>query len=154
MTRYELFKWLHVMGGITWLGAGIGLSIVAWRLRKAGDHDAIVAIYQREKDLSNFIFMPASLITIVFGLLMVFTEDVLGFSDLWILIGIGGVVLSFVAAVGMAAPAGKRYMDAVGSDGPGSPAAIAALSKVSRLNMVDVLILTVVVWAMVAKPML
>lgn len=54
MTRYELFKWLHVMGGITWLGAGIGLAIVSWRLQKAGDHDTIVAIYKREQDLSNF----------------------------------------------------------------------------------------------------
>ena len=59
MTRYELFKFLHVVGAIAWVGGGIGLTILARRLVVARDHAARQSISAQGKALGNWLFMPA-----------------------------------------------------------------------------------------------
>lgn len=154
MTRYELFKFLHVVGAIMWLGGGIGLTIFAWRARVAGDQRTLVAMVERGKDLGNFLFMPAFVLTLGFGIAMVATESIWSFADLWILIGFGGIALSGVAEMAISQPAGKRLMAAVEAHGVGSPEANAAARGSLNGSLVDITVLLVVVWAMVAKPML
>jgi uncharacterized membrane protein len=154
MTRYELFKFLHVVGAIMWVGGGIGLTVFAWRARAAGDLRSLVAMVERGKDLGNFLFMPAFALTLGFGIAMVATESVLSFGDLWILIGFGGIALSGVAEMAITQPAGKRLMAAVEASGVGSPEAKAAARGSLNGSILDVTVLLVVVWAMVAKPML
>jgi uncharacterized membrane protein len=154
MTTYELFKFLHVVGAIAWVGGGIGLTIFAWRLRAAGDHETVLAMGKRGDDLGKFLFMPAFVLTLGFGIAMVLSESILSFTDLWILIGFGGIVLSGVAEMAVSAPAGKRFMAAAENHGIGSPEATAAARGSLKGSLIDISVLLIVVWAMVAKPTL
>jgi uncharacterized membrane protein len=154
MTGYEFFKFMHVVGAIAWLGGGIGLTIYAWRLRVAQEYESLLIMQHRGEDLGKYLFMPAGLLTIGFGILMVATEAFLSFTDLWILIGFGGIAVSGYAEMGIAAPAGKKFVVAAAEHGPGSPEAAAHAARSARGNLLDVAALLVVVWAMVAKPLL
>jgi uncharacterized membrane protein len=154
MTKYEVFKFLHVVGAIAWVGGGIGLTIFAWRVRAAGDYETMLAMGKRGDDLGKFLFMPAFVLTLGFGIAMVLSESILSFTDLWILIGFGGIVLSGVAEMAFSAPAGKRFAAAAASHGIGSPEAKAAARGSLNGSVLDVTVLLIVVWAMVAKPML
>ena len=154
MTRYELFKLLHVVGAIAWIGGGMGLLLLNQRLVAARDHGALLSVGKHGQALGTWLFMPASLVTIGFGVAMVATEPTLRFVDLWILIGFGGVVASGIAQMAVAAPAEKRFTALAGDRGLDHPDVEAAARQVTYGNALDVSLLLVVVWAMVAKPTL
>jgi uncharacterized membrane protein len=153
MTRYELFKLLHVVGAIAWLGGGIGLFVLTRRLVATRDHGGLAALGRQSDSLVTWLFMPAALLTIGFGVIMVATEASLGFTDLWILLGFGGIALSGVAQMAVAGPAHKRFLSLLDRD-LGDAEVLAAVRRLSLGSLLDIGILLVVVWAMVAKPTL
>jgi uncharacterized membrane protein len=152
MTRYELFKFLHLTGAIAWLGSGVGLTIL-WRgLTKAREADSIKAITDQNKALSLKLFGPAVLLTLAAGVAMVIDTPAIDFSDLWILIGFGGIVLSGVLNGAVADPASKRMLAAIEAQGFESAEATAARSRVSLVGNIELLVLFAVVLVMVIKP--
>jgi uncharacterized membrane protein len=154
MTRYELFKLLHVVGAIAWIGGGMGLLVLSRQFIAAKEYAALQAMGKHGQALGTWLFMPAALLTVVFGVAMVATEPTLRFADLWILMGFGGVIGSGVAQMALAAPADKRFMALVDEHGFDHPDVAAAARRVTVGNLADVGILLLVVWAMVAKPTL
>jgi hypothetical protein len=64
------------------------------------------------------------------------------------------VVGSGVAQMAVAAPAEKRFTALAGEHGLDHPGVDAAARRITHGNALDVGILLIVVWAMVAKPML
>ena len=152
MTRFELFKFLHVVGAIAWVGGGLGLTILARRLVVARDHATLQAINAQGKALGNWLFMPAFVLTLGFGIAMVADTPAYGFFDTWIVVGYGGILLSgaFEGLIGQRAA--KGFTEAIEQHGPGSPKAQAAASRVTLGGWLDVLTLLVVVFAMVVKP--
>lgn len=154
MTRYELFKFLHVTGAIVWLGAGVGLAILSRGLVKAKEVDAVRAITAQDKALGAKLFGPAVLLTLIFGVAMVIDTPAFDFSDLWIVIGFGGIVLSGFLNGAIAGPAGKRLLAASEAHGFDSAEAGAARSRVNLVGTIEMLILFGVALAMVIKPTL
>lgn len=154
MTRYDLFKLLHVVGAIGWVGGGMGLLVLSRRFIAARDYAALLCIGKHGQALGAWLFMPASLVTIGFGVAMVATEPTLRFADLWILIGFGGVLASGTAQMAVAAPAEKRFTVLAGEHGLDHPDVGAAARRITYGSTLDVGLLLIVVWAMVAKPTL
>ncbi|HSM00985.1 MAG TPA: DUF2269 family protein [Acidimicrobiia bacterium] len=154
MTRYELFKFLHVVGAIAWVGGGIGLTILGRRLVAAKDHSALKSINDLGKALGNWLFIPASALTIIFGVAMVFDSPAIEFTDLWILIGFGGIIASGAVEGMIGQRAGREFATAIEQHGPGSARATAASKRMMLGGTLDVLLLLVVVWAMVVRPTL
>jgi uncharacterized membrane protein len=154
MTGYELFKFLHVVGAIVWLGSGIGLLMLNHQFIRARDHQGLLAIGRRTEALGTRLFAPASLVTVGAGIVMVATTSSLGFGDLWILIGFAGLILSGVAQMAVAAPAYARFQTLVDEYGPESEDVADAARGMRLGNVLDIGVLLVVVWAMVAKPTL
>lgn len=151
MTRYELFKFLHIAGAIVWLGAGVGLAFLWRRLARAGDAGALRAFEAQSSAFGKFLFGPATLLTLGFGIAMVL-DSPFGFEELWILIGFGGFIASGVIEGAVAGPAGKRFMAVADEQGLDSPAARSARRRVAMAGNLELLILFAVVWAMVVKP--
>jgi uncharacterized membrane protein len=152
MTRYELFKFLHVTGAIVWLGGGVGLTILWSGLTKAKEADAIRAIGTQNKALSAKVFGPAVLLTLAFGVAMVIDTPAFAFSDFWIISGFIGIGFSGAINGAVADPATKRLVAAIESDGFDSTAAAAARAKVRLAGNLEMLVLFAVVFVMVAKP--
>jgi uncharacterized membrane protein len=154
MTRYDLFKLLHVVGAIAWVGGGLGLLVLHRRMLAAKDFEGLHALDRHGQALGTWLFTPAALLTVAFGVAMVATEPSIGFGELWVLIGFAGILASGVAQMGLAAPAGKRFSALAAEHGFDHPDVAAAAGRVTVGNAVDVGLLLVVVWAMVAKPVL
>ena len=154
MTRYELLKFLHVGGAIAWVGGGLGLLLLTRRLVAAGDHAGVLALSRQSKAIGNVLFVPASLVTVASGITLVALEAGLAFTDLWILIGFGGIAASGAAQMVVAAPAESAFVTATADYGLDSPQVAAAARRLGLGNSLDVGLLLIVVWVMVAKPTL
>ncbi|HUH06800.1 MAG TPA: DUF2269 family protein [Egibacteraceae bacterium] len=154
MTRYDALKLLHVLGAIAWVGGGLGLLVLSRQFVRAQDYEGLMAVGRQGQSLGMRLFMPASLVTLASGVALVATEAALRFTDLWILIGFGGIVASGIAQMTVAERAGRRFTDLMAEHGAGHPDLAAAARSVTVGNALDVGLLVVVVWAMVAKPSL
>ena len=153
MTEYELWKFLHVLSATAWVGAGIGFNVLQRRLRKAGDMQALGAVGRQLEQLGNVYFGPLTVATLVFGLLTVWRGD-LSFTALWIIIGYVGIVVTAIIGSVFIAGASKQLSE-LATSGPPDPALAAPLiDRIFMLTTIDLALLVVIVWAMVAKPTL
>ena len=152
MDTYGVYKFLHVASAVIWVGSGFGLFVLTARMNRIGDRAGLLAIGRHAETLGKILFTPASLATLVFGVLMVLTTDSLGFSSTWIIVGLVGIALSSAIGMGMISPTGKRIGQTVLEKGPDAPEIDRLIGRLLTLNVVDLVILFGVIWAMVLKP--
>jgi uncharacterized membrane protein len=148
MDLYSALKFLHVVLAILWLGGGMGL-IVAGRLFQAQpDRSPFLTVVDQVVALSTRIFIPASILLLVTGLLMVWTGG-LGWPA-WILLGIAGI--AFTAIFGSTKL--KSLADASQAAGRAGDQARAHQlgSTLLRLASFDYCVQFAIVWLMVTKP--
>lgn len=151
MSMYELFKFLHVVAVVVWVGSGIGLVILMRLLRRSGDRRGALSVGRQLETLGKMLFMPASAATLAFGIVMVLISDSVSFSDLFILIGFAAIAVSIILSVVVRLPTGASIGTFVQEGGPDDPRIDNAFSRLMRVNMADQAILIVTIWAMVTK---
>jgi hypothetical protein len=88
------------------------------------------------------------------GIALVATEAAFHFTDLWILIGFGGILASLILQMTVSTRARERFMTLMASEGTHPSQLLAAERRVTLLNTFDIFVLLLVVWAMFAKPVL
>lgn len=102
---YLVVRALHVIGMLLWLGAGLSFPVVAdvRRSLAAGPSQA-VALRERLKTTS-MIVIPAAIVTLVTGLLLVTFRGGFGAVPVRIHVGLGCAVLVFAIGAGFTSPA-------------------------------------------------
>jgi uncharacterized membrane protein len=148
---YNTLQFLHVVAAIVWLGSGVGFFVLLTLISSSGDRGALLSVGQHMDTLGNRLFGPAAMATLLFGILTVLAGQGISFADLWITIGFAGVAVS-LALVAVRAPTAKRIGPAVQEHGPASAEVDALLAKARTINIIDIVLLLIVVWAMVVKP--
>jgi len=152
VTRYELLAMLHVLGVIAWVGGGLALLVLHALAVRAHDYDGLATAVRQSRVLGACLYGPASLVTAASGILLVATEDAFDFSDLWVLIGIGAILLSIPLQVIVADRARSRYL-VLQADKDSDQATLRASARsLTFINAADIALLLIVVWVMYAKP--
>lgn len=151
MSAYLAFKYLHVLSAIVWIGAGVyGLFLLS-RLLAAGDEVA-VAFLEAEEAAGNRVFAPAAMSTLLFGVLMVLSDDALGFGTTFVVIGFIGILASLVIGAVLYSKASAALTQVLRTHGRAAPEVATLRRRVQLLGLLDLGTLGVVVWAMVYKP--
>jgi uncharacterized membrane protein len=127
------------------------LHLLFNRARHSKDTRTMVALSRANVRFGRAYFTPLSLLTLVSGIVMVATSS-LGFADPWILIGFGGIVLGAGLAMGMMAPSSKRLIELAEERGTIDVDVKSAARKGAIASRINILVLIIVIWAMVAKP--
>lgn len=149
MTLFETLKLIHVLAAIVWLGGGIITQFFAVRMKAAepqhrlGFARDLVFVGQR-------VYAPAALVALGTGLWMVLDRDAYQFTQAWIVIGLGGLVVTILLAVGLVIPRTKQAIGLI--EAGNGPAAGPIIAQVTRGGRVAVLILALATWAMTFKP--
>ena len=151
MSWYEFLLFGHIAAAIIWLGAGFLMTLVIFGARGAGDRDKELAEQQSLEYLAPRLFIPASLSTVIFGILLVI-DGFWTFDQLWIVIALTGWLVSFVAGFFYFKPEGERIGALVGERGPRDREVDRRLFNVTVVDRVQVTILFLVVADMVIKP--
>lgn len=149
MDWYSILKFLHVLSAVVWVGGGFTLMLLAVRADRAGNVDGVMQVMRATADLGNRLFMPASLLTLIFGLLM--CSFWVGFSDLWIILGLAGYAATFCIGALIFKPSADRMSALIARDGV-TPAALAEGRRIMSVARFDYTVMLVVVADMVLKP--
>lgn len=150
MSRYELYLLLHVVGAIVWLGGGAVIAVLLHRAMrdqpKAAEH-----LLPEIEALGNRLFIPASMVVLVAGILMV-ADGPWEFDQLWIVLGLAGFATTLGMGVIVFKPTTERLKAVMERDGGMTPAVAAETRRLLVVSDADDVILFLIVVNMVIKP--
>ncbi len=152
MSGYEFLKFLHVLAVVAWVGGAIGLFVLQGRLGAAGDRQGLMSVGRQMEDMGKFYYSPLALVTLVTGIWMVATTEGMSFEEAWVVMGFAGIVLTLAIGVGVITPTGKKLLEEVQKPEPNGAAIASYANRIRALSLINIIVLVLVVWAMVARP--
>ena len=151
MTWYELLLLLHIVAVIVWLGSGLLLTVLAFRAERAGDDEALRHVADDSAALGTTLFVPASLATLIFGVLLTI-EGPWGLDQLWIVLGLAGYAATFLTGILVMKPGSERIAAMVERDNGFSAEATLATRRLLTKGRADIVVIYLVVAIMTLKP--
>ena len=151
MTLYELLLFLHIVAAIIWVGAATTYFALELRTDLSGDVEREASHNDDAEWLAPRLFIPASLATLVLGVLTAI-EGGWDFGSLWIIIGLAGFGVSFAVGIGYFEPEIKKLAAAIERGGATDPEVRSRMANLKMVGRIELAVLYVVVASMVLKP--
>jgi uncharacterized membrane protein len=85
---YELLLFVHIAMAAIWVGGAVMIQFFAHRILGAGDPARQLALGGDVEWISNRLIVPASLLAVLSGVLMVIDAEFWSFGADWIVIGL------------------------------------------------------------------
>lgn len=150
MSAYKAYLLIHVAAAIVWVGTSLLQAVLGARVVRAADPARLLA-YARDSEWSGMhLYAPANVLVLGSGLLLVYSGG-FGFSELWLDLALGGWALSVVIGAALLKPGWAsltRIVDPVAE----ADHLRSAVHRLAVLTLVDLAVLTGVVYAMTVKP--
>lgn len=152
-STYLLFKFLHIAAAIVWIGGVLMLGAVQERLSRTQDRDTLLALSTHTEFFGRILVGPSALLTLITGVVMVAVSG-LSFGSFWVTWGFVGIFVTIFLGGFYSRRIGERMNVLIDDGGLDDPHVRALQKRLTLLNVVNLLILFSVVWAMVFKPTL
>ena len=150
---YFVFKSIHVLAAIIWLGGGATITILAFRAQRAKDNAQLIQIGKQAEWMSMRVFVPSSVVVLAMGVVLVHKGG-WGYGHFWTLFGLIGWAVSFVVGAGFLGPETNRLAKLLETKGPDHPETQARLVRILAVARTDVVLILLIAADMVAKPFL
>lgn len=151
MSIYELFKFLHIAAVIVWIGGLVAIGIINARVARHRDAPAMTALIEASAFFGRTVVAPAAVLTLAAGIVMVLSAE-MTFATLWIAWGLCGIAVSLLLGATLIRRAGEELAGVAQAAGTETARISALQRRLRTLNVVNLLVLFSVVWAMVFKP--
>jgi hypothetical protein len=152
VTWYEFLKTVHVLLAILWLGGAITFQLIANRILKEDPSTRLVGFSRDTEAIGMKIFLPASIVLLLAGVLMVIDTPGIDFTDAWIVIGLGGILSTIIIGAGFLGPEAGRLGALIEEKGENDPEVVQRISRILMIGRIDLTILLIVAANMVIKP--
>jgi uncharacterized membrane protein len=148
---YGVFKAIHVIAAVAWVGGGTLLTILAIVAERSSDPTQIAGVARQAATVGEKFFAPAGLVTLLMGIAMMINTS-WGWGTFWIDAGLVGYAVSFLVGILVIAPRAKRLHATIEAHGPTHPDSITQVKAIMLIARFDVALLLLVVADMVTKP--
>lgn len=148
---YTLFKFVHVLAAVIWVGGNVVANVQGTRIRNSGEAPRVAAFARDTEWLSTRVYLPASLTVLVFGILTALRGHY-SFGSAWLIIGIIGIVATALTGSLYFGPELKRLGALIEQRGVDDPEIKQRTSRLIAVARVDIVVLVVVIADMVFKP--
>jgi uncharacterized membrane protein len=149
---YDTLKWVHIMAAIVWVGGGIFVQVYASRMRRAGEDERLAAFARDIEKLGNMLFLPASIVVLLMGISMVWYAPFIEWNDLWILLGLLGILSTALFGALFIGPEAGRLGKLSLEKGPADPEVQARIKRLFIVSRIDLAVIIFVIAMMVFKP--
>jgi uncharacterized membrane protein len=146
---YTLFKFLHVVAAVIWIGGAFIMIVLGARADRAKDDTELVSVVRQVAWSAERIYVPASVATLVFGVIVTTLGALWG--NLWVILGLVGVAATIALGVIVLTPRAKKVEAGFASSGA-APATVAVSREILTIAKFDAVLLFTVVADMVLKP--
>jgi uncharacterized membrane protein len=148
---YFVFKSIHVLAAVLWLGGGAMITVLAWQAQRTKDNAQLLQIGKQAEWLSMRVFVPASLLVVVMGIVLMHKGN-FGYSNFWVLFGLIAWGVSFLVGAGFLGPEAGRLAKLIEAKGPEDPDVLQRLNRIISVARADVVLVLLIAIDMVAKP--
>ena len=148
---YLVFKTVHVLAAIVWLGGGAILVTLAVLAQRRSDRAYLAQIARQAGFCGERIFAPAGLVVVAMGIAMMINGD-FDWGQFWVIAGLVGYATTFVVGITVLSPVGKKVDASIKANGLDHPETEALIDRTLVIARFDVAMLLLVVVDMVAKP--
>jgi len=142
---YELLLWLHILAAASWFGTGVA-SMIGDRLMSTETAGARAAWYRVILRFGQIVYTPAAVLVLITGVLLVVNVGY-GFGSTFVSIGFAAVIIG--AGLGMTVFGPRSREASAALDNGDTETAASAIARMRQASVLDVLILTVTIAAMV-----
>jgi hypothetical protein len=149
MDWYFFLKFLHLAAAVIWIGGAFIMMVLGARADRAKDDAAIVGVVRQVAWSADHIYVPASVATLIFGLLLAWLGNL--WSNLWIILGLVGVAATITLGVAVLTPLSKKVAAGYAAGGA-SPEVVATCREILTIAKFDCVLLFAVIADMVLKP--
>jgi uncharacterized membrane protein len=104
---YAIFRVVHVVVAVFWVGGGLTLTILGLRAERLEDPAEMATLARQAAFVGEKLFAPAGLIVLLMGIGMVINGQ-LGWGHFWVVAGLIGYAMTFVTGVAVLSPLAKR----------------------------------------------
>lgn len=148
MTYREILLVLHIAGAGTWLGANVVQAVVPPVAARSGV-TVLAGWYRISSVMARRLYMPAAILILITGVLLVLENDAYGFGTVFVTIGFGMIIVGAALGILVFGPGGDVAAEAVES---GDQSAIrTAVARITRWGLIDTLLLLFTITAMVLR---
>ena len=111
MDFYTIFKLLHVLTALAWVGGGLTMLMQSvFSIRDKGELETIRSL-NAIASMGKRWFIPASLLTVVFGAITTWLGGL--WTELWVILGLVGFASTFLTGILVLEPKGKAMAEAM-----------------------------------------
>jgi uncharacterized membrane protein len=148
---YAVFRVVHVVVAIFWVGGGMLLTILGLKAERSDDPNEMVTLARWAAWVGERLFAPAGGVVLAMGIAMMINTD-WGWGKFWVDAGLVGYALSMAIGMGVLSPLAKKIAALSETKGPTAPETLAAVSRILLVARFDVAVLLLVVADMATKP--
>jgi len=148
---FNVYKMVHVVAAVIWVGGGAMLTVLALLTEREGDPNVLMSLGRKAEFLATRIFIPASFVVLLFGILMMI-QGSLDWGQFWVISGLVGFAATFLTGLLFLSPQTKKLNALAAEHGVEHPLTQAALKRLLLVARFDVAVLLLVVANMTAKP--
>lgn len=148
---YAIFRTVHVVLAVFWVGGGLTLTILGLRAERLADPTEMSVLARQAAFVGEKLFAPAGLLVLLAGIGMVVNGD-LGWNHFWVIAGLIGYAATFATGLGILTPRVKKIDELLAEKGADAPETMDAIRRVLLIVRFDVALLLLVVADMTVKP--
>ena len=148
MDFYSLFKFLHILTAIAWVGGGMTLLAADLIMSRSRGGNAPSPVLEIMNVLGKTWFVPTSFLTVITGAITTTLGGMWG--ELWVLLGLAGFAATALTGMLLIEPTGQRIGALLQAGQTGEAAA--AGRRLMRIVRFDYVVMLVVIADMAIKP--
>jgi uncharacterized membrane protein len=150
ITTYQWYLSVHILAAVLWVGGAFTLQLLAIRASAQLGSVQLGALASEIEWVGTRLFVPASLVLLVFGFLLI-NEGNLDYQ-FWLVFPIVVWALSFVSGAGYLGPQSRKLSKDIEQYGADSREALARLGRILLISRIELVLLLLVVLDMALKP--
>jgi uncharacterized membrane protein len=149
---YAIYKALHVIAIVIWVGGDITLTTAGIVFERRGDGETLASLGKIGAWVGTRIYTPALFAALAFGVALV-EKGHWGWDKFWIDFALAGWLIAATVGVGFVGPELGRIDEAAQKHGPDSAEVGRRVKRLFTVFRFDTALLILIVLDMTAKPM-